>query len=105
MIFSQVEHCACAQVQSAECFSPALCCMTKAGNPQWDDVYIGTKSTSWGSMLDTWLTHTSLPVHVVQYERLLSNSTLELSPLLQFLGQPVNETTLDCISSLSDRGL
>ena len=56
------------------------------------------KSVSWGLMLQTWLSQTDTPVLIVKYEQLLANLTTEMSRILDFIGQPVSQKRLLCVS-------
>lgn len=58
---------------------------------------------SWGFLLHTWLAHTHLPVHVVLYERLVSNTREELNKVLQFLDSPTDNVTMNCALDNSGR--
>ena len=75
------------------------CCVpspTCAGNSRWD-WYVEYRSVGWGLLLHTWLAHKRLPVHVVQYERLQSDLRRELTAVLEFLGFPPDNMTMDCV--------
>lgn len=55
-----------------------------------------SRSTSWSYLLHTWLAHSHLPIHVVQYERLVSNTREELIKVLEFLDSPADDVTMNC---------
>lgn len=59
---------------------------------------------SWGYLLHTWLAHSHLPVHVVQYERLVANTSKELNKVLEFLATPTDDVTINCTLHNSGRG-
>ena len=81
----------------AVCTTVLTCSVTHvAGNSKWD-WYVEFMSTTWAYLLHTWLAHDHLPVHVVQYERLLTSPRQELSRLLEFVGFPADNGTLDCV--------
>ena len=71
------------------------------GNSHWD-WYVESRGTAWGYMLHTWLAHNHLPVHVVQYERLMTHTREELSEVLQFLESPADNSTLNCALESSE---
>lgn len=52
-------------------------------------------------MLSTWLKHSSIPVHVVQYERLKTNLAEEIVKMANFLNQNLTQDALKCVLSNS----
>ena len=66
------------------------------GNPTWD-WYVEYKGMSWLVLLNTWVSHDPIPVLVVQYEALLTNTTQQLVRILDFLDVPINKEHLKCL--------
>ena len=68
------------------------------GNPKWDWL-VEYKGFSWFMMLNTWLKESNIPVLPVQYEKLQFNVSHEVKKMTDFLGMPVTEKVLKCVSS------
>lgn len=71
------------------------------GNSKWD-WFVEYKVVSWLVMLNTWLKESHIPIHVVQYENLKTNLTLEVQKMVQFLDIPVSNETLQCVAKNSE---
>lgn len=67
---------------------------------KWD-WFVEFKGISWSFALHTWLSQSQIPVHVVQYEKLVSDVRRELEKMLVFLGYHVSNTTMDCVTANS----
>ena len=72
------------------------CPIVIVGNPTWD-WYVEYKGMSWLVLLNTWIKQTSLPVLVVQYEALLTNTTQQLVKILDFLDVSIDKECLKCL--------
>ncbi len=66
-----------------------------SGNSKWDWL-VEYKGAAWAFLLHTWLAQSVVPVHVVQYEQLVSNLRQELTKIVQFLEIEVTESDMDC---------
>ena len=55
------------------------------------------KGIVWGFLLHTWLSQEDTPVHVVQYERLKSDTERELRKVVAFLNIDVSEERMKCV--------
>ena len=71
------------------------------GNPTWD-WYVEYKGMSWLVLLNTWIKQTALPVLVVRYETLVTNTTQQLARMLDFLDVPVDKERLKCLEENSE---
>ncbi len=56
---------------------------------------------AWSFMLHTWLSQQRIPVHIVQYESLISDLRGELRKILHFLGYQVSNATMNCVMANS----
>lgn len=53
----------------------------------------------WAFLLHTWLSQEDTPVHVVQYEKLKSDTERELKRILAFLNISVTVERMECVMS------
>jgi hypothetical protein len=62
------------------------------------------KGIVWAYLLHTWLSQNDTAVHVVQYEKLKSDTEAELKKVLAFLNIDVSDERMKCVLS-NDQGM
>lgn len=53
----------------------------------------------WAFLLHTWLSQNDTPVHIVQYEKLKSDTEVELKKILAFLNINISDERMGCVMS------
>ena len=66
------------------------------GNSKWDGL-VDYKGVVWSFLLHTWLSQNETEVHVVQYEKLVSNTREELNKILAFVNVSISRERMDCV--------
>ena len=66
-----------------------------------EDKDFQTGLMKWASSVESWLMHSSKPVHVVSYDQLLATTEAELLRLVHFLDIPISTRTVACIVNSS----
>lgn len=66
------------------------------GNSKWDGL-VDYKGIVWSFLLHTWLSQNDTPVHVVQYEKLISHTEIELEKILDFVNMPTSKEKMECV--------